>query len=318
MQEGADSSVIHAFVPVYANHERVMVIGISMEWKDIITKVLQVSLIVLGVMAELFLILGAIFLTLLKKIVLKPLKAEQAAINAYKADKDSQKAASMLRQISTNNEMEELADDFASMIEEIEQYVTEVRSVTAEKERIGAELDMAKEIQAGQLPSVFPAFPERTEFDIHATMKTAKEVGGDFYDFFFVDHDHLGIVMADVSGKGVPAALFMMVSKMIINNFAMMGLEPHEVLEKANDTICKNNKQQMFVTVWLGILEISTGKIVAANAGHEYPIIRQPDGRFELFKDKHGFVIGGIKNKKYKQYEFTLQKGGTLVCLFSV
>ena len=198
------------------------------------------------------------------------------------------------------------------MVLELERHMNEIRSITAEQERIGAELDMAKSIQAGQLPSTFPAFPERTEFDIYATMTPAKEVGGDFYDFYFIDDDHLAMVIADVSGKGVPAALFMMMSRIFISNYAMMGLSPHEVLERTNDIICKNNKQKMFVTVWFGILEISTGKVTAANAGHEYPIIRQPDGSFELFKDKHGFVIGGIKNRKYKEYEFTLQKGGTL------
>ncbi|MBR4320800.1 MAG: serine/threonine-protein phosphatase, partial [Oscillospiraceae bacterium] len=126
------------------------------------------------------------------------------------------------------------------------------------------------------------------------------------------DDDHLVMVMADVSGKGIPAALFMMASKILINNYASMGLAPHEILERTNETICKNNQLKMFVTVWIGILEISTGKVTASNAGHEYPAFRQPDGKFELFKDKHGFVIGGMKSAKYKQYEFTMQKGSTL------
>ena len=143
-------------------------------------------------------------------------------------------------------------------------------------------------------------------------MTPAKEVGGDFYDVFLLDDDHLGLVIADVSGKGVPAALFMMMAKGLIRNDAMRGDTPAQVLENANEQICANNEEQMFVTVWFGVLEVSTGRITAANAGHEYPIIKQPDGSFELFKDKHGFVLGGIMNKKYKQYELTLQKGGTL------
>ena len=162
------------------------------------------------------------------------------------------------------------------------------------------------------LPNIFPPFPDKPDFDIYASMSPAKEVGGDFYDFFFVDHDHLAIVMADVSGKGVPAALFMMMSKILINNFAMMGGSPKEVLEKTNEMICQNNEEEMFVTVWFGILEISTGKITAANAGHEYPIVKQPDGKFELFKDKHGFVIGGMNGMRYKEYEFEIKKGGKL------
>jgi sigma-B regulation protein RsbU (phosphoserine phosphatase) len=120
------------------------------------------------------------------------------------------------------------------------------------------------------------------------------------------------MVMADVSGKGVPAALFMMMSKILVNNFAMMGGSPAKVLEQVNSQICKNNDEEMFVTVWFGVLEISTGKITAANAGHEYPMLKKADGSFELFKDKHGFVIGGMDGMKYKEYEFTLERGGTL------
>lgn len=145
------------------------------------------------------------------------------------------------------------------------------------------------------LPCIFPAFPERHEFDIYASMTPAKEVGGDFYDFFLVDDDHLALVMADVSGKGVPAALFMMISKTLLKSAAQSGLSPKAVLEKVNDQLCENNEAEMFVTVWLGILEISTGKMKCANAGHEYPAIMRKGGSFELFKDKHGFVLAGME-----------------------
>ena len=162
------------------------------------------------------------------------------------------------------------------------------------------------------VPNIYPAFPDRSEFDIYATMETAKEVGGDFYDFFLVDDDHLCITMADVSGKGVPAALFMMASKIILANNAMMGKSPAQILTDTNAAICSNNREEMFVTVWLGILELSTGKLVAANAGHEYPVLKSPEGDFELFQDKHGFVIGGMDGIKYKEYEITLQPGSKL------
>jgi sigma-B regulation protein RsbU (phosphoserine phosphatase) len=161
-------------------------------------------------------------------------------------------------------------------------------------------------------PAFFPAYPEHTDFDIYASMTPAKEVGGDFYDFFMLDEDHIALLIADVSGKGVPAALFMMMAKIQIEDHAKMGLSPKEVLERTNEAILCNNKDRMFVTVWFGILEISTGKIIAANAGHEYPLIRQPGKAFELFKDKHGFVLGAVPGKKYQEYEFTLEKGGTL------
>jgi len=226
--------------------------------------------------------------------------------------KDSDHAFEMENTYRTGDEIEVLAESFATLSKHAREYIAQITRITAEKERIGAELELATKIQADMLPNIYPAFPDREEFDIYATMTPAKEVGGDFYDFFLIDDDHLGLVMADVSGKGVPAALFMMMSKILVSNYAMMGMSPAKVLEQVNAQICKNNEEEMFVTVWFGVLEISTGKVTAANAGHEYPIIKKADGSFELFKDKHGFVIGGMDGMRYKEYEFTLEKGGAL------
>ena len=181
-----------------------------------------------------------------------------------------------------------------------------------EKQRMLSELTMANRIQIASLPGDFPAFPDRTEFDIYAVMNPALEVGGDFYDFFLIDDDHLGLVMADVSGKGIPAALFMMNSKSIVKNCAMLGRSPAEILTKTNEAICASNKMEMFVTVWVAILEISTGILTAANAGHEYPAIRKAGGDFELYKDRHGFVIGGMEGVVYKEYTMTLSPGDKL------
>ena len=173
------------------------------------------------------------------------------------------------------------------------------------------ELNMATEIQTSMLPSLFPAFPERPEFDIYATMDPAKEVGGDFYDFFMIDGDHLAMVIADVSGKGVPAALFMMSSKIFINDHATMGGTPAEILERVNKLVCANNDAQMFVTVWLGILEISTGKLTTSSAGHEYPMINV-NGKYEILKDKHGMAVGAMDLAKYKNTEIQLKKGDSI------
>ena len=216
-------------------------------------------------------------------------------------------------EVDTGDELEDLADSFQYMVAELNEYIRDLSRVTAEKERIGAELDVARHIQASMLPCIFPAFPERHEFDIFASMTPAKEVGGDFYDFFLVDDDHLAVVMADVSGKGVPAALFMMISKTLLKSAAQSGLSPKAVLEKVNDQLCENNDAEMFVTVWLGILEISTGKMKCANAGHEYPAIMRKGGDFELFKDKHGFVLAGMEGARYREYELELHAGDRLV-----
>ncbi len=170
------------------------------------------------------------------------------------------------------------------------------------------ELNMATEIQTSMLPTIFPAFPNREEFDLYASMDPAKEVGGDFYDFFMIDDDHLGVVIADVSGKGVPAALFMMISKTVVQNYAKLGVSAGDVLNKANAALCAQNKMEMFVTTWIGILEISTGRMNCSSAGHEYPAIYH-DGRYELFKDKHGMVLGGLDMAKYTDYDLTLDRG---------
>ena len=178
----------------------------------------------------------------------------------------------------------------------------------SERQRIVSELTMASQIQTSMLPHIFPPFPDRQEFELYASMDPAKEVGGDFYDFFLIDDDHLCMVVADVSGKGIPAAVFMMISKVILQSCAMLGRSPGEILAKTNEALCSDNQVDMFVTVWLGVLEISTGRITAANAGHEYPVLKK-GGRFELLKDKHGFVIGGMEGMKYREYEIALRPG---------
>ena len=164
-----------------------------------------------------------------------------------------------------------LADAIDSMEDQVDHYVRDITRITAERERIAAELSLAEDIQTAMLPHLFPPFPDRKEFELYAVMDPAREVGGDFYDFFLVDDDHLCLVIADVSGKGVPAALFMTMSKTIIQNCGKLGKSPSEILAIANDILCADNQIEMFVTVWIGILEISTGQMVAANAGHDSP-----------------------------------------------
>ena len=214
--------------------------------------------------------------------------------------------------VNTNDEFDDLARTYESMAGTIRDYIRQNEAITAERERIAAELDLAARIQADMLPNIFPAFPDRNEFDIYASMTPAKVVGGDFYDFFLIDHDHLGIVMADVSGKGIPAALFMMNAKTLVQNHALTGKSPKEVLESVNERICKNNQEDMFVTIWCGILDLTSGKLTATNAGHEYPALKTPDGSFELVHDKHGFVVGAMEGLRYKEYELQLDPGAKL------
>ena len=262
--------------------------------------------IVLLIAITVFMLTGALVLS---KRIVKPLNTITKRISEINEENLEFKMEDTYR---TGDEIEVLAEAFAHISHRTVEYVKQVQTVTAEKERISTELSLATQIQESVMPHVFPPYPDRKEFDLYAHMSPAREVGGDFYDFFFVDDDHLCMVMADVSGKGVPAALFMMVSKVLLQTYAMMGLSPAEILAKTNAALCSNNQVGMFVTVWLGVLEISTGKLTAANAGHEYPVIYRKGGAFEIYKDRHGFVIGGMEGSLYRQYELTFGKGDKL------
>ena len=197
----------------------------------------------------------------------------------------------------------------ASVIAHYVRTAMERHALELEKERVTTELSLATRIQSSFLPKVFPPFPDRHEFDLYASMTPAREVGGDLYDFFLIDEDHLCLVIGDVSGKGVPASLFMMLSSALIHHVAMHELSPAKILTSVNEEICSRNPEEMFVTVWLGILEISTGILTAASAGHEFPAMKKPDGSFELIRDKHGFVLGGMEGIRYRDYTLQLEPG---------
>ena len=211
--------------------------------------------------------------------------------------------------IKTGDEIESLSQSFNFMLAELENYIANLSKVTAEKERIGAELDIAKHIQASMLPCIFPAFPERKEFDIYATMEPAKEVGGDFYDFFMVDDTHLAIVMADVSGKGVPAALFMVIGKTLIKDHTTPGRDLGKVFTEVNQLLCESNSEELFITAFEGVLDLATGEFVYVNAGHEMPFICKAGGDFEPYKIRAGFVLAGMEGMKYRAGSTRLEPG---------
>lgn len=253
--------------------------------------------------------LSVICMLMVYFLALRPLKTVQENIRRYRETKDSKAVKADLSRVNSKNEIGELTKDIIELTEEIDNYVDEIETITSEKQRIESELDMARRIQLSMMPNLFPPFPERKEFYLHAYVDPAREVGGDFYDYFFIDDDHLCLVIADVSGKGVPAALFMMAAKIILKSSAMQGKSPAEILTATNRAICENNPQNMFVTVWLGVLELSTGNLTAVNAGHEYPAVKRADGRFEVIKTKHSLFIGGMDDVTYKEYELDLKPG---------
>ena len=215
--------------------------------------------------------------------------------------------------IRTGDEIEHLAACFNAMTAELKTYMANLTKITAEKERIATELNVAKDIQVGMLPNIFPPYPDRKEFDIYATMNAAKMVGGDFYDLYLLDENHLVITVADVSGKGIPASLFMVISKTVLKNFATFATVPDDyaaVVSCANNQLCQGNEEMMFVTVFFGVLEINTGKFIYVNGGHNPPVIyHAKENTCEFLNVKKNFVLGGMEDVPYQQQEINLANG---------
>lgn len=242
----------------------------------------------------------------LRKWVVKPIR--QISSEATRFAKQNTKGED-LGDVSKFEEIYNLSRSIDKMETDMVNYIDNLTLITAERERIGTELSFAKQIQYSSLPTKFPAFPDRTEFDVYAYMKPAKEVGGDFYNFVLVDDDHLALWIGDVSDKGVPAALFMMAINIMINIRTSMGGTPAEIMAFVNDNICAHNAENMFVTIWLGILEISTGRLTFVNAGHEDMAVCRKGGQFELYKTKHNIAVGIQAGMVYKNFEIRLGEG---------
>ena len=256
--------------------------------------------------------LAVVCLLMIHYVVLQPLETVQKNISLYKDTKDSRTVAKNLSKIRSRNELEELSGDLAAMTKELSEYMVRNEESAALDARNKTELALAGRIQGSMLPTQFPPYPDRKDFEIYASMTPAREVGGDFYDFFLVDEDHLCLMIADASGKGIPAALFTVVSEILLEHNVKDGKSPAQVLHDVNNAICSRNMVDMFITVWLGILDLRSGEIVCSNAGHEYPMLKKPGGAYELVQDKHGFVLGGMEDVEYREYTLQLEPGGAL------
>ena len=258
----------------------------------------------------LFAVIASVFAVIyLRKQIINPIKKVSEEATRFAKENT---LGEPLGEIGRFEEISKLAASIDTMEVEMVDYTENLTKITAERERIITELSLASTIQDSSVPHIFPAFPDRSEFDIFASMTPAKQVGGDFYNFLLVDDDHLAMMIGDVSDKGIPAALFMMVSNIMVYSRTNMGGTPAEILNYVNEHICLNNETDMFVTLWLGILEISTGRLIAANAGHENPAVYRKNGSFELSKTKHGLVIGAMQGIQYRDYEIQLEKGDKL------
>lgn len=251
-----------------------------------------------------------VLLIYLNKHVIKPVQRITQATSEFVSG--NMQVPENLANIKTQDEIQQLAQSVMTMSGDILDYIKNLENVTAEKERIGAELNIATHIQSSMLPCIFPAFPDRNEFDIFATMTPAKEVGGDFYDFFMIDDTHLAIVVADVSGKGVPAALFMVIGKTLIKDHSTPNCDLGQVFTDVNNILCESNSEGLFITAFEGVLDLVTGEFRFVNAGHEMPCILKANGSYEAYPVKAGFVLAGMENIKYKLGSIMLEPGDKL------
>ena len=298
------------FLTSFDGHDALLVLTIDVlrVRNAVINYLSDFGLLFVGMMIA----LAAGCLLMIYYLVLWPLEKVRMNISLYKETKDSRTVADNLLKIRSHNEIAELSGGLAEMAEELTEYMTQNEQAAVKEEHDRTELALAGRIQASMLPGVFPPYPDRKDFEIYASMTPAKQVGGDFYDFFLVDDSHLCLMIADVSGKGIPAALFMMASKILLEHNIKMGKSPAEVLSDVNTAICNKNVEDMFVTVWIGIIDLPAGKMICANAGHEYPMLRKPGERYEIIKDKHDLVLGAMKGPEYHEYELSMEPGTSL------
>ena len=305
-----------AYEPVVnSKGENVAIVGVDINMNDVMEERQRFLTTMMIFAAALMIVSSVITVMMMRRIATKPLSMLAKATTGFANSDD---ATDYLKEkiinlpINSKDEIGDLYQEIRVMQGRIVEYLNNLTKVTAEKERIGAELNIAAQIQADMLPRIFPPFPERNDFDIYAIMDPAKEVGGDFYDFYMLDDDHLCMVMADVSGKGVPASLFMTIAKTLIKNRAQLGEKPAEILYNVNNQLCDGNDAELFVTVWLAIIELSTGKGVAANAGHEHPVIRRKDGNYEMVLYRHAPAVATMEGIRFKEHDFQLNPGDSL------
>ena len=303
-----------ALVPVYdENGTPVAMVGVDIDMNQVHSESLR---FLLNIIVFVFLLTAlCIFLSirLVNYVAVRPLELLTKATTSFGKGTDQLSMDDVIEvDIKSQDEIRDLYNEIRAMQRRIVNYTDDLQKYTAEKARISTELGLATQIQDAMLKMDFPAFPDRSDFSIFASMDPAKEVGGDFYDFFLIDDNHLAMLIADVSGKGIPAALFMMSSMILLKTRLMTDKSPADVMRSVNEELCSNNVAKMFVTVWIGILDLRNGKMVCSNAGHEYPVHRINGKQFSLVKDHHCPVLGVMEDIEFKDYTMTLGKGDTI------
>ena len=279
-------------------------------YKQVVHKIGAIVVAVQAAFIAIMLLVLFIYSRYTRKRLIEPIETLNREANSILEHMESREPYKS--SIHTGDEIEALSKSFENMSRDMIDYIDQNARMSADKQRLITELDMAASIQASQLPGVFPPFPDRREFDIFASMKPARMVGGDFYDFFMVDDDHIALVIADVSDKGIPACMFMMMAKVLLKNQLQAGKSPAQAMADVNARLMENNENRQFVTIWAAVLELSTGRGVEANAGHEHPALRRTGGGYELVEYKHSLPLAVMPNTRFRDFEFRLCPGDSL------
>lgn len=308
---GPLSGFYHTYVPIIKSGKPICMVGVTLETntvkKEIQQKILWIEIIEICA----FILIGVVVFAVLNLIFMKPVKCLEKGMSEYETDKDSGAVQKKLEDSVSESEIGQLTKRFLKLTVAIDKHVDEIARISSEQQKLKTELSFAADIQLDMLPKEYPV---QKEIGLYGSMEPAKEVGGDFYDFFYVDEDHLAILIGDVSGKGVPASLFMVRSMMAIRSYALLGIPVEEVFTRANKELCRGNDSELFTTAWLGIYEISTGKISFTEAGHEDPIWVHKNGEVELVRPKKKkMVLAGFEGVTYISGEFVLEPGDTLL-----
>ncbi len=305
-----NQEIVYGYMPLKTDGKILCHITAAFRWDDVKNAIYD-NIISVEIKNALCLIAAGMILALLLYIlILRPLAKVQGSVREFTRRKDSSSIVEELETIKSKNEIGQLADDVSLLAVTLDQYTEEATRLSAERSRINTELSLAATIQEGVLPK---NFPRAKEFSLHALTHPAREVGGDFYDFFMIDDDHIALVIGDVSGKGISAALFMMTAKTVLKDCVLSGGgSVQNIIRDVNDRLCEGNEAMLFVTLWFGVMTVSTGEISYVNAGHQYPALRRAGERFKIFEDIHARPLAILQNLTFSSGILKLNKGDTL------
>ena len=304
-----DGSYPAVAYPVVSGDDTVAIVVTGISEDILLNRSRSITNRIIAATVTIALISGIILLILIYAKIIKPVLKIHSGLEKYTHDFNTDGLVEQMGQVRSKNEIGRLAGQIGDLAVKLRRYSEEKTALISEKAKLDSEIELASQIQRSILPTHFPDRDSEKRFDIYASMDPARVVGGDLYDFFFIDDDHLALLIADVAGKGIPASLFEMEAKTMIGDKAVSGKTPAGILTEVNAELIRNNNEQLFITTWLMIIELSTGKALEANAGHVKPAYSRAGGPFELVSNTHSLALAALDEITIEDHQWTLQRG---------